>query len=112
MTRRYDEQVDVRRREEGPAQFLWRGRLYVVRDVLDHWVEVGTWWSGAAAQALLGTGAPDDGSVPPPGATGVDDTEREVWRVEASAGRSAGSGVYDLCFDGAAGSWTLARAMD
>ncbi|RJK96833.1 DUF6504 family protein [Vallicoccus soli] len=115
MTRRYDEQVDVRRRDDEPAQFLWRGRLYVVRDVLDHWVEVGTWWSGAGARALLGTdvaGADGGTGAPPLGGLAVDDAEREVWRVEASAGRAAGSGVYDLCLDGASGSWTLARAMD
>ena len=117
MTRRYDDQVDVRRRDEAPAQFLWRGRLYVVRDVLDHWVEVGTWWSGAAARALLGTGPDAPGFDAPgfdaPGSrVGVDDGEREVWRVEASAGRTLGSGVYDLSLDGASGAWTLVRTMD
>jgi hypothetical protein len=37
---------------------------------------------------------------------------REVWRVEAAAGRCAPLGVYDLCLDAAAGSWTLARTTD
>ena len=44
--------------------------------------------------------------------------EREVWRVEARAGRSASVGVYDLVRDvpsrpapGAA-RWRLARALD
>ena len=34
MTRRYDDPVDVRRRDEDPAEFLWRGRHYAVREVL------------------------------------------------------------------------------
>jgi hypothetical protein len=99
MTRRYDESVDVRRRDEEPAEFLWRGRLYVIRGVLAHWVETGAWWRSAAtdgsAALVLDGGA-----------------EREVWRVEASAGRVHGSGVYDLSFDWAAGGWVLLRAMD
>jgi hypothetical protein len=119
MTRRYDDLVDVRRRDEAPAEFLWRGRLYVVRDVLDHWVETGAWWRAAPAQALLGTdngtnigggGTPGDSGYALPRA--VEDGEREVWRVEASAGRARGSGVYDLCFDWSAGAWTLARTLD
>ena len=40
------------------------------------------------------------------------DGEREIWRVEASRGRAAGSGIYDLCFDWTAGGWTLLRAQD
>jgi uncharacterized protein DUF6504 len=109
MSRRYGAPVEVRRRDEDPAEFLWRGRFYVVRSVLAHWVETGAWWrapaggptvDGSSALAL-------DGAV----ATG----EREVWRVEASAGRSAGSGIYDLSFDWDAPadrSWTLVRTMD
>lgn len=103
MTRRYGDPtadaLDVRRAEAGsdPAQFLWRGRLYVVRGVLAHWVEVGAWW-----RARLPDGLP----------VRVDDASREVWRVEAGAGRSSGSGVYDLEYDEGAGSWTLARALD
>jgi hypothetical protein len=80
-------QSDVGR---APARFVWRGRLHVVRDVLAHWVEVGPWWRDLDA----------------PG-----DREREVWRVEAAAGRSATPGVYDLACD-ATGRWTLARLYD
>lgn len=127
VSRRYDDPVDVRRRNDVPVEFLWNGRLHVVRAVLAHWVEAGAWWSGAAAHALHGTpavvGAGDDGhrptsdagvGVPEPagGSLAVDDGESEVWRVEASAGRSAGSGVYDLRFAWSTGSWTLARTLD
>ncbi len=30
--------------EDGPQQFLWRGRLWQVREIVAHWVEVGAWW--------------------------------------------------------------------
>ena len=80
-----------------PTQFLWRGRLYVVRGVLAHWVEVGTWW-----RARLPDGLP----------ARIDESGRQVWRVEAGAGRACAVGVYDLVYDEAAASWTLARAID
>jgi hypothetical protein len=111
MSRRYGHPVrdviDVRSEAWGesaagamgtrPTQFLWRGRLYVVRGVLAHWVEVGAWW-----RARLPDGLP----------VRIDESGREVWRVEAGAGRSSPVGVYDLVYDEAATSWTLARALD
>ena len=123
MTRRYDDPIDVRRRDEVPVEFLWRGRLYVVRDVLSHWVETGPWWrSGGVRAAYAGetVGEPTDrlGSEPAGGtargetALALDPGEREMWRVEAGAGRSHGTGVFDLCFDWGAGAWTLAHALD
>lgn len=108
--RTYDDEVDVRG-EPAPRQFLWRGRLYVVRDVLSHWYERTAWWDGAAARATRG-----DGEAPVvPERAGAErvGAEREVWRVEASAGRSAGSGVFDLALTGSGpGSWRLLRAVD
>jgi hypothetical protein len=48
-----------------------------------------------------------------PAAAGtVDDGEREFWRVEATAGRLAGTGVYDLCFDWSRDAWFVDRALD
>ena len=76
MSRRYDDPVEVRRRDDDPAEFLWRGRFYAVREVLARWVETGAWWQRP------------DGS--PTGAAPTLDGEREVWRVEASRGRAAG----------------------
>lgn len=109
MSRCYDDPVEVRRGDEEPAQFLWRGRLYVVRAVLAHWVEAGCWWRTASARAALTAD-----NLPPTSAAprSPDDGERELWRVEAAAGRCAGTGVYDLCFDWTAGAWTLVRALD
>lgn len=101
MSRTYSDPIEVRRSgeapdESGPTQFLWRGRLYVVREVIAHWIEAGTWWGGSR-RALEGS---------------LLTREHEVWRVEAQAGRSAAAGVYDLRRDLMADRWVLARAMD
>ena len=114
MVRRYGDPVEVRPAGDpdgtAPGSFLWRGRLYVVRSVLGHWRERRAWWNAAAARALHGEGASGDSS-----ALGA---EREVWRVEAGAGRSFGVGVYDLCRDpvpdeGCSGQgWVLLRVTD
>jgi len=119
MSRRYDEQVEVRRGlvdgAEAPAQFLWRDRLFLVRAVLAHWAETGPWWRSAAARAVQGVEV--EGTVDRPGGPGdalgvLDDGEREVWRVEARAGRWSPSGVFDLAMDVADGTWVLRRAHD
>jgi hypothetical protein len=113
MTRlmRQAQRIEVRRGQvrgdDAPEQFLWRGRLYVVRAVLARWTESGSWWRTAAVRGLAtGEGAP----------ASIDDREREWWRVEADSGRlaalSAGPGVYDLCFDWSEGTWSLARVLD
>lgn len=119
MTRRYADPVQVRPVDDGgPGQFLWRGRLYVVREVLAQWVEVGAWWR-SAARTLEGRG----GVLPAAGVRVDDDggadrqglpapAERHVWRVEASSGRSTGTGVYDLACDAQGSHWHLARALD
>jgi hypothetical protein len=126
MTRRYNDAVEVHRRDDVPAAFLWHGRLYSVRAVLAHWIEAGGWWrAGRSGSGATGSGA-------------LDDREREIWRVEAGPGRPAGStslgtegravetslgiegravetslgGIYDLCFDWSAGGWTLAYTHD
>ncbi len=142
MVRRHADSVEVRRRDDAPEQFLWRERLYVVREVLAHWVESGQWWSAVSASALVagdqaqaeprsgavglatapipsspkwaqrawGEPAPDVGAATGP--MQLDDGEREMWRVEASAGQFAGTGVYDLCFDWSSGGWRLIRVAD
>ena len=42
---------------EAPEQFLWRGRLWKVRDVLAHWVETGPWWQSSGVRAVVGDDA-------------------------------------------------------
>jgi hypothetical protein len=107
MSRQYADPIHVRSgaveaptpsndQQHVPEQFLWRGRLYVVRGVIAHWFESVAWWGGS--RRLL------EGAIPP--------HEQEVWRVEAQPGRSSLPGVYDLCHDAATGQWMLARSMD
>jgi len=99
MTRLHADPVEVRTRPEAagpvPEQFLWRGRLYVVREVLARWTAAGSWWRGSERE--------------------IDDHEQQWWRVEADSGRlaalSAGRGTYDLCFSWRSG-WTLKRVLD
>jgi hypothetical protein len=89
--------------DDGPQQFLWRGRLWQVREIVAHWVEAGAWWLRR----------PEDR----PGRSELV-REREVWRVTAARGRAVataedpGFGVFDLAFDGAEGVWRLAGSMD
>jgi len=138
--RRYDDPVEVRKGMvggvEGPEQFLWRGRLWKVFDVVAHWVETGPWWQSPGVRAVLGSEDPVENPVPvsaadaprlsdglAKGAAGggavvqADLTaEREIWRVEAGRGISdaghAGRGVFDLAFDWAQGGWQLVRCVD
>ncbi len=116
MTRRYDDVIDVRTAPDvvgAPDAFVWRDRLYVVRAVLGHWRERRAWWTEQAARALHGEDAgglepmavPGEGRFPQAeggpvtvGRSPLAD-EHEVWRVEASPGRFAGRGVYDLRHD-------------
>ncbi len=142
MGRRHADPIEVRRRDEVPEQFLWRSRLYVVRDVLEHWFESGQWWESMPAMALVSGSdfARDDAqhggellTAPIPaspkwaqhawgepapdvgaavGPASIDDGEQEFWRVEAACGRSAALGIYDLCFDWSRGSWRLMEVHD
>ena len=116
MARRVGEPVDVRvigEVEVAPMSFLWRGRLYVVREVLGHWRDRREWWAGGAARALHGDEWDQTESVE----VRLDD-EREVWRVEASAGRTFSSGVYDLSREPVSGPpvatevWRLLQVAD
>jgi predicted transcriptional regulator len=125
MSRRYDDPVEVRRRDDEPAEFLWRDRLWVVRAVLARWVETGAWWQAALPTGNRGIAGSSAGSSAGGSALACESVlaldsaalsvERELWRVEATRGRVHGMGVFDLCFDWAATAgtgWTLARALD
>ncbi len=121
--RKYDELIEVRRGlvagQEAPEQFRWRGRLWVVRDVLSHWVETGAWWEQAGVAALLGVGGGTtsaDGELGSArsGRLGADLLgERDVWRVEAGRGRVPhGLGVFELSFDWSDAQWRLVGCVD
>jgi hypothetical protein len=110
--RPYDDLVEVRKgpaegladdAEETPEQFLWRGRLWQVREVIAHWVETGAWWVCRPETA--------------PGRSELV-RQRDVWRVAAARGRAVaavddpGFGVFDLAFDWTEGCWRLAGSLD
>src|SRR3712207_7103828 len=89
--RRYDDPVEVRKGlvtgstgvVEAPEQFLWRGGLWKVVEVVAHWVETGPWWPSSGVAALLGGDTP---TVPDAATTSALLAAREVWRGEAARG--------------------------
>lgn len=95
--RKYDEPIEVRQGRggegEGPSEFLWRDRLWLVRWVERRWLETGAWWEQpeeSDADLLK---------------------EHEVWRV--IAGRGPGSlGVYELDHSRSSGLWRLRTVFD
>jgi len=93
VSRTYAEPVDVGVQDGRPTRFVWRGRLYTVLGVLDHWVISREWWKQQNPD--LDTPA-----------------EREFWRIEAAPGVSARAGTYELRHDLATGQWILARVWD
>ena len=125
MVRRFSDAVQVRVqvpgdtpgggpgecRQEGagavgrPEAFIWRGRLYVVREVLAQWRERRAWWHDALDA--------DDEQVRPGETLEAAASEQHVWRVEASPGWSFAPGVYDLAHDESARDrWSLVRVAD
>jgi len=67
--RRYNEAIEVRQGlvgdDEGPAQFLWRHRLWKVLELQTRWVETADWWNSAQVRAARGdlTGTDPAGST-------------------------------------------------
>jgi hypothetical protein len=92
LTRHYAEPVEVEHRDGEPTQFRWRGRRYVVRAVLDHWVATGAWWDDPAAR--------------------LDDDECEFWRLEAANGRTGPPIVVDLCCAASTAGWSVQQLFD
>jgi hypothetical protein len=121
MSRRYDEPIEVTSalartpRTSDPEAFIWRGRLFVVRAVIDRWQERRAWWREVGTEVQVRAEGGPEGAGAGVGAN-RHERERQVWRVEASAGKAAGTGVFDLGADGvtAGGSprWLLLRAHD
>ncbi len=107
--RRYDEEIEVRTgligTQEGPAHFSWRRRILRVSQVQQRWLETADWWRGAQVEAV-------HGEVVDASAVGDLLGEEEIWRVVASAGASAGSGVYELAHSWGSGQWRLRAVMD
>lgn len=128
MSRSFDEVVHVKVAEGGsgePSAFVWRGRLFVVREVLATWSARLPWWQGVAARALRGEAVEVRGSsalAREPGARVAGPAaDEQVWRVVASAGFGAEPGTFELAGEpagdgGGAGSgdarWRLVRVVD
>jgi hypothetical protein len=93
VSRVYGEPIDVWVRGGKPARFVWRGRLYTVLGVLEHWVVSREWWQQRN---------PDPGTP----------AEHEFWRVEATPGQSIPAATYELRRDAATDRWLLARVWD
>lgn len=107
VVRRFSDPVEVRVGvPEQPEAFIWRGRLYVVRQVLSQWRERRAWWRDALDA--------EEATVRPGAAIAVAAREQRVWRVEASPGWSFAPGVYDLAHDESAprDRWSLIRVAD
>jgi Family of unknown function (DUF6504) len=88
---RYRQRIVVRSHGQTPQQFIWQGRRYRVRKVLQFWVEASPWWRnlhGGGERAL---------------------EQRDVWRVEATTDTGQ-TGVYDLCATPT--TWMLLRVID
>ena len=89
MSRLYGDPIEVWATPEGePARFVWRDRLHVVRQLLEHWVVAREWWK----------------------TSDTDPGERRFWRLEAAAGGQVG--VYELRYDTSSRAWLLLRAWD
>jgi hypothetical protein len=109
MTRLHADPVEVRTASapDGPVpeQFLWRGRLYLVREVLARWTASGPWWRTIQQSAIQQSATE----------SGLQEGDEQWWRVEADSGRlaalSGGRGTYDLCFSWRTG-WSLTRVLD
>jgi hypothetical protein len=102
-----DEPIDVLRRHGEPAHFIWHGQLYLVREVIAHWIQVsGVGGAGEVPSFLLradwGVRAVDTAIL-----SHEQDFERELWSVRASIGRSGEAGVFQLCHDVPDSSWLM-----
>ena len=103
MNRVYGEPVGVRAREDGrPTRFVWRGRLYTVRAILEHWVINREWWRAPGSAGERSEEAAPAGWARP---------ELEFWRVEASSGPGMTAGIYELRREAATGAWTLRQGL-
>ena len=112
--RRCDEPVEVRKGmvagREGPAEFEWRGRRWLVHQLQESWVQTVDWWDAPEVRAARGEQLEDGDD-----AGGDLLVEEEVWRVEASwarRGQRGEPGVYELAHRWSDGRWRLRAVLD
>jgi Family of unknown function (DUF6504) len=121
MSRLYGEPVNVQARDDGrPVRFVWRGRLYTVRAILEHWIVNREWWQDPAPPHPTETPGPEPAHLEPaerhlepesaqPESAQPESAqpELEFWRAEASPGQGITAGVYELRRDAATDAWTI-----
>jgi hypothetical protein len=97
-----------------PEAFRWRGRRYVVTEVLAHWVEAAAWWrAGGASPSVAVTAGQQSAEQPAQQPARPSAQQRRWWRVAARPTHPAtqgAPGVYELCCSG--GTWSLRRVHD
>jgi Family of unknown function (DUF6504) len=55
-----DNTVNVQARDDGrPVRFVWRGRLYTVRAILEHWIINREWWQDPDPLGYSGPSGPE-----------------------------------------------------
>lgn len=97
MSKRYEEPITVEAPEGSVEAFWWRGKRYLVRQVLCRWREAGGWWEPS-------------GDAQRPWASG---NAREVWRIDAVATTNGlAPGTYEISHDLRGGTWSLFRVWD
>lgn len=101
--RRYDDPIQVLFSDE-PRQFIWRGRLLLVKEVQGRWSRATPWWAGPQVRQARG-----DAVEQSPAEARVAG-EHEVWRVEA--GNGAHRGVYELARTMGGQDWVLQAVLD
>ncbi|MCT1458891.1 DUF6504 family protein [Aestuariimicrobium sp. p3-SID1156] len=110
--RRHDDQIEVTCDRDGaPSRFRWRGALWRVLAVENHWNETGSWWTGPAVRAARGEDVEgSDLEVELVGGDLLD--ELVVWRVEAANGLPGSRGIYELAHAPARAAWQLKGVLD
>jgi hypothetical protein len=88
MTSIHGEPVEVWLRNERPARFVWRGRMYTVLYVRDK----------RTLPAQQGSGSNGSGAL------------MECWLVDATPVRGIPATAYELCFDAGQERWSLSRS--
>ncbi len=89
MAKRYCQSISVfKASSKHPACFFWRGRRYVILEIINRWTKNSGWWRGEAA------------------------VDRQYASVLARAYPGQQVGIYELCFDRQQATWTLTRVQD
>jgi hypothetical protein len=84
MSKKYNEPIRVWGMTSKPEAFLWKGRLYRVKGVLQLWHVNKGWWQRPESRAY----------------------------AIVSADCNGGEGVYELYFENLNKKWFLARVVD